>query len=211
MGIASASEERETWRGSVMIVTLDTSSSYNPAPVLQIYKEPISPVPAQPQPDDEASGRNTPPEYIDPIGGMPKLSRTGKMIYVKPVEDLEGGKDLSQLDDDEGLFEEFRTAAVPTSYGIPRRSPGRGGIGARGHQNGNLSHGQSHTVQGFRLHAERGVTFWRFDLEVELGEKQERIGYRINQSASVGFWVPARGESMNVMFHSCNGFSMSIK
>ena len=194
-----------------MIVTLDASSSYKPAPVLQIYKEPISPVPAEPQTKDEGSGANTPPEYIDPIGGMPKLSRTGKMVYVKPVEDLEGGKDASQFDDDEGLFEEFRTAAVPTSYGIPPRSPGLSVIGVRGDQDGSLSHGQSHIVQGIRLHAERGVTFWRFDLEVELGVKQERFGYRINNSASVGFWVPALGQSMNVMFHSCNGFSMSVK
>lgn len=66
-------------------------------------------------------------------------------------------------------------------------------------------------VTGVRLHAERGVTFWRFNLEIELGAQQTRVAYSINSCPAIGFWVPARGHSMNVMFHSCNGFSMSVK
>ncbi len=65
-------------------------------------------------------------------------------------------------------------------------------------------------VRGFRLHQERGLTFWRFNIEVELRERQQRIAYRINRGPSTGFWVPARGESMNIMFYSCNGFSISV-
>lgn len=212
---APSSTEREYWRGSVMIVTLDAESTYKPAPKLRLYPEPMDLLPPPPQRVDGDSGYDLPAEYIDPIAGLPKLSRTGKTIYVKPVEDLDQEVDLSRVEDDTGLYEETRTAAVPTSYGTPDFRPGRGNpqkpvniddspVNARRTM-------RSQEVRGVRLHAERGCTFWRFNLEIELVAHQARIAYRINNSASVGFWVPAKGQTMNVMFHSCNGFSMSVK
>lgn len=201
--------ERETWRGSVMIVTIDADSSYKPAPILRLFPQPMNLLPPPPQQVDGESGEGLPSEYVDPVAGLPKLSRTGNTVYVKPVEDLDEGIDLSLLENDDGLFEETRTAAVPTSYGKgenpppPGRSTLRGKTGPKG--------GLGQEVRGVRLHAERGVTFWRFNLEVELGEQQARIAYSINQAASVGFWVPAKGQTMNIMFHSCNGFSLSVK
>ncbi len=207
--------ERETWRGSVMIVTTDSDSSYNPVPVLHIFHEPMNLLPPPPHGMDNESIQSLPSEYVDPIAGLPKLSRTGKAIYVKPVEDLEHEVDLSRVEDDGGLFEETRTAAVPTSYGQPGNQSSRGLPSSSGDSKARLLGGQprmgSQQVKGIRLHAERGVTFWRFNIEVELGDKQARVAYRINKSASVGFWVPARGESMNVMFHTCNGFSMNVE
>ena len=205
----SASVERETWRGSVMIVTADADSSYDPVPTLRLFPEPMDILPHPSHNKDAEDGQDLPSEYVDPIAGLPKLSRTGKTVYVKPVDDLEHEKDLSRLENDDGLFEETRTAAVPTAYGTPdfRASTSnpkpvrRDGRAAK----------KGHHVRGHRLHAERGVTFWRFNLEVELGPEQTRIAYSINNSPSIGFWVPARGHSMNVMFHSCNGFSMSVK
>lgn len=201
--------ERETWRGSVMIVTVDADSSYETAPILRLFPQSMNLLPPPPQQVDGESGEGLPSEYVDPVAGLPKLSRTGNTVYVKPVEDLEEGIDLSLLENDDGLFEETRTAAVPTSYGKgddlppPGRSTLRGKVGSNG--------GQGQEVRGVRLHAERGVTFWRFNLEVELGEQQARVAYSINQAASVGFWVPAKGQTMNIMFHSCNGFSLSVK
>ena len=209
------SAERETWRGSVMIVTIDAESSYNPVPVLRLYPEPIDLLPPPPQKIDDENGHSLPSEYIDPIAGLPKLSRTGQTIYVKPVEDLEQEVDLSRIEDDGGLFEETRTAVVPTSYGQPTNRPRRDITPSSANSKTRRREREIQTryrqVKGVRLHAERGVTFWRFNLEVELGDHQARIAYRINNSASVGFWVPARGQSMNIMFHSCNGFSMSVK
>ena len=207
--------EREFWRGSVMIVTLDAESTYNPTPTLRVYPEPMDLLPPPPQRVNGDSDYDLLAEYIDPIAGLPKLSRTGKTVYVKPVEDLEQEVDLSRVEDDTGLYEETRTAAVPTSYGTPDFRPGRGNPSKptytherRGDAR-RLNKGQE--VRGVRLHAERGCTFWRFNLEIELVALQARIAYRINNSASVGFWVPAKGQTMNVMFHSCNGFSMSVK
>lgn len=207
--------ERELWRGSVMIVTVDADSSYNPPPVLRLFPEPIDLLPPPPQPADDGSGHSLPSEHFDPIAGLPKLSRTGKTVYVKPVEDLEEQVDLSRVEDDGGLFEDTRTAAVPTSYGQPSTRP-RGdlsspSISTRDGRRERENASRYQKAKGVKLHAERGVTFWRFNLEIELTEWQVRIAYRINNGASVGFWIPARGQTMNVMFHSCNGFSMSIK
>ena len=210
-----SSSERETWRGSVMIVTADADSSYDPAPTLRLFPEAMDLLPPPPQHVGAEDGHELPAEYMDPVAGLPKLSRSGKTVYVKPVDDLEQGVDLSRLEDDDGLFEEFRTAAVPTAYGTPDFHPGRSNgtsqtnpkVGGRGERATN----RGQQVRGVRLHAERGVTFWRFNLEVELSVQQTRVAYSINGSPSVGFWIPGRGQSMNVMFHSCNGFSMSVK
>ena len=204
--------ERESWRGSVMIVTVDGGSDYSIPPTLRLFPEPIELLPPPPQQVDGESGHSLPSEYIDPIAGLPKLSRTGKTIYVKPVEDLEQEVDLSRVETDDGLFEETRTAAVPTSYGKPdpRLSQSQQSDSKKQRLFGKTK-SKSQSVRGVRLHAERGVTFWRFNLEVELSTQQTRIAYSINNSPSVGFWVPAKGQSMNVMFHSCNGFSMSVK
>ena len=143
------------------------------------------------------------------------MSRDGGTVYVKPVEDLEEGVDVSRIEDDDGLYEETRTANVPTLYG--KADEFLGGPFHASNQNHTVPSGYrpqsgiSREARGVRLHAERGVTFWRFSLEVELGQTQARIAYSINQAASIGFWVPARGQTMNIMFHSCNGFSMSVK
>jgi hypothetical protein len=67
-------------------------------------------------------------------------------------------------------------------------------------------------ILGVRLYADtaRDVTFWRFSLEIELSATQQRIAYRINQGPALGFWVPAVGQPMNIMFHSGNGFGPSV-
>ena len=198
-----------------MIVTVDAESQYSPVPSLRLFPEPMDILPPPPQEINDESGHSLPPEYVDPIAGLPKLTRTGGTVYVKPADDLEQEVDLSRIETDDGLFEETRTANVPTSYGMPnlRSAPSaqaqstNSRIQRRDRDGG--GHGQ--TVRGVRLHAERGVTFWRFNLEVELTTQQARIAYSINNASSIGFWVPAKGQSMNVMFHSCNGFSMSVK
>ena len=207
----SAAAMREIWRGSIMIVTTDSDSSYEPAPMLRLFSQPMTLLPPPPAMLD-ASDVQLPPEYVDPIAGFPKLSRTGETVYVKPVDHLEEEKDLSKIETDEGLFEGTRNPAgtiAGGSNGTPRL------------QNPPQKHGQVEAldgeklgmfkeVKGYRLHMENGITFWRFLVEIELGSQQTRIAYRINQGPAVGFWVPAKGKTMNMMFHSCNGFSLSV-
>ncbi|KAI4173702.1 MAG: hypothetical protein LQ348_006501, partial [Seirophora lacunosa] len=206
-------EEREVWRGSIMIVTTDSYSEYSPVPKLEIFPEPMDTLPPPPHQANIESGNDLPAAYIDPIAGLPKLARHGGVVFVRPVEDLDHEKDLSTVEGDDGLFEETRTANVPSSYGRPKSAQGLNGQSPARHtippgRRSQKSGGSQ--VKAVRLHAERGVTFWRFNIEIELTDKQQRIGYRINNGASVGFWVPAQGQTMNMMFHSCNGFSMSV-
>ena len=199
---------REVWRGSVMIVTTDSDSSYEVVPTLRLFSQPMDLLPPPP-----AQVEELPPEYVDPLAGLPIFSRTGQTLYVKPVDHLEEERDVSRLETDEGLFEEKRSSLYPTgdSYGdgaADGRRPSHGN--GRILEDDGEKLGMFQEVQGIRLHAERGVTFWRFNIEVELGERQSRVAYRINRGPAIGFWVPAVGDTMNVMFHTCNGFSLTV-
>jgi len=184
--------DREIWRGSVMVVTQDDHSSYELAPTLRILLPP---------PPAHVNGEELAPEYIDPLAGLPKIGRDGRTLYIRPIDHLEEGKDLSREESDDGLYESQRSPPD----GAGDRKP----TCSKPHYDGEKA-GKYKEVRGFRLHAEQGVTFWRFNLEIELREKQQRIAYRINRGPATPFWVPARGEAMNIMFHSCNGFSHGV-
>lgn len=198
--------DKEYWRGSVMIVTTDADSSYDIAPTLRLFVQPLELLPPPPR---VVSG-DLPPEYVDPIAGHPKLGRKGETLYVRPVDHLDEAKDLSRDETDDGLFEKSRSPPdVPLPEGVTDPPGSFAARRKRAEIDGEKA-GKYKDVRGFRLHQERGYTFWRFNIEVELREKQQRIAYRINRGPSTGFWVPAKGQAMNIMFHSCNGFSMSV-
>jgi hypothetical protein len=189
-------KDREIWRGSVMIVTIDAESSYTKPPTLRLFKQPMDILPPPPQEVDELD-----PAYVDPIEGQHKVSRTGKTLYVKAVDELAEDEDLSRIEDDTGIFSRSRNLSGAN---------GSGTRSTRIHKKDGEKLGKFREIPGVRLYAERGVTFWRFNLEIELGSSQARVAYKINHGPAVGFWVPAKGASMNVMFHSCNGFSFSV-
>ncbi|KAI9886399.1 MAG: hypothetical protein M1823_001788 [Watsoniomyces obsoletus] len=201
--------EREWWRGSIMIVTTDLDSSYNPPPTLRLFSQPMDLLPAPPAPL-EGDHPELPAEVIDPVAGLPKMTRTGGVMYVKPVDHLEPEADLSRIEDDSGLFETTRSPPDPPDH--DDSSPRKASLTHedRLHPVDGEKAGKYQQVQGECLQAERGIKFWRFSIEVELGDKQTRIGYRINRGPAIGFWVPAQGDTMNVMFHSCNGFSLNV-
>ena len=201
---AQSTIEREMWRGSVMIVTEDSDSSYETPPTLRLFAQPMDLLPPPPEHVGGEDGQQLDPQHIDPIAGLTTVSRIGKTLHIRPVDSLREGVDLSQLETDDGLFQE-----TPPNLNEPdqaynnRRMEGRDGD----------QMGKYKDVVGVRLYTDpaRDVTFWRFNLEVELGPRQARIAYRINRGPAIGFWVPASGESFNIMFHSCNGFSLSVK
>ncbi|KIW48674.1 uncharacterized protein PV06_01242 [Exophiala oligosperma] len=194
--------DREVWRGSVLIVTQDSHSSYEEPPTLRLFCQPQKLLPPPPH---EVGENGLRPEYIDPVAGLTKLSRTGRALYVRPIDHLEEGKDLSQLENDDGLFE---SSPSPTDLNGYHNTP----INRRTSDTDGERLGRYSEVKGARLYADpdRDVTFWRFNIEIELMEQQQHIAYRINRGASAGFWVPAQGQTMNIMFHSCNGFSLSV-
>lgn len=73
------------------------------------------------------------------------------------------------------------------------------------------------TVEGLKLYADPFKTFWRFTLRIALGEAETKWQYTIphmhfksevSTSLSRDFVVPSVDQSMRIMFHSCNGFSV---
>ncbi|KAI7975106.1 hypothetical protein EIK77_002129 [Talaromyces pinophilus] len=197
--------EQEVWRGSVMIVTTDSLSSLETPPTLRLFAQPMDLLPPPPRQINDEEGAHLAPEYVDPVAGLVKLGRDGRALYVKPVDHLEEGVDLSSVESEDGLFE---SSPSPIDYGADKK----GVPSNRLHPVNGENSGLYEEIQGFRLYSDpaRDVTFWRFNIEVELGDKQERIAYRINEGPAIGFWVPAKGQSMNIMFHSCNGFSLAV-
>lgn len=193
---SSNGKERAVWRGSVMIVTTDAQSSYSKVPTLRLFKQPMDILPPPPM---EINGDQLDPSYVDPVEGQIKVSRIGETFFVRPVDELAENEDLSRREDGTGLFSLTKSAAHGSSSKTSRI-----------HKKDGEKLGKLRTIPGIRLYAERGVTFWRFNLEIELGPSQTRIAYRINQGPALAFWVPAKEESMNIMFHSCNGFSYSV-
>jgi hypothetical protein len=60
-------------------------------------------------------------------------------------------------------------------------------------------------------------TFWRFSLDVPLSNSDQRVDYQIKlfeqdvRCCNASFYVPGKDESMRILFHSCNGFSLAVK
>ncbi|GKT91876.1 LOW QUALITY PROTEIN: hypothetical protein Ct61P_09726 [Colletotrichum tofieldiae] len=199
----TAVNERTIWRGSVMIVTLDSDSSYEIAPTLRLFVQPIELLPPPPQEilGEQGCLQNT---------WTRSLEFRSWADEERHLEHLDEAKDLSRDETDNGLFEKTRS---PPDYTQPDGSPDLPGSFASRRKRVEIDGekvSKYKDVRGFRLHAERGCTFWRFNIEIELRDNQQRIAYRINRGPAMGFWVPALGESMNIMFHSCNGFSASV-
>ncbi|KAK4229525.1 hypothetical protein QBC38DRAFT_104450 [Podospora fimiseda] len=71
-------------------------------------------------------------------------------------------------------------------------------------------------IQGYCLYSDPRNTFWRFDLEVEMEQSETQWEYSLPELRFASktkpqvnsFFVPAITESMRIMFHSCNGFSV---
>ncbi|CRG92339.1 putative protein YGR266W [Talaromyces islandicus] len=199
--------EQEVWRGSIMIVTTDSLSTLDTPPTLRLFSQPMDLLPPPPREISEEQSSKLAPEYVDPTAGLVKVGRDGRTLYVKPVDHLEEEVDLSQVESEDGLFETSPSPIDDSADGVGKAVPSNR-LGPTDGEKG----GFYEEIKGFRLYSDpaRDVTFWRFNIEVELTNKQERIAYRINEGPATGFWVPAKGQPMNIMFHSCNGFSLNV-
>lgn len=68
------------------------------------------------------------------------------------------------------------------------------------------------SIQGEILIREYGKIFWKFPLHFYLHEQSEiQAEYNINNFAVSGsFYIPSQKQTMNTVFHSCNGFSLGV-
>ncbi|KAL9055458.1 MAG: hypothetical protein Q9162_003556 [Coniocarpon cinnabarinum] len=185
---------KQFWRGSVMIVTEDATSSTEAAPILRLFAQPKDlyqpPLSGRDQVNGEA--RHV---VEDPVAGQTKCGSRGQTLYVKHVSQLTPETDLSMEDGENGLFTSQAGSKSSTAMSV---------------QLDGEQLGRTKEVRGHKLHHERGLTFWRFNIEVELRDQASRIAYRVNGGPTSAFWVPAKDEPMSIMFHSCNGFSLSV-
>ena len=199
--------DKETWRGTIMIVTKDSRSSYDPPPTLRLFSQPMNLLPPPPVEVSSEEGGQLAPEYVDPTAGLVKLGRDGRPLYIKPVDHTEEEVDLSFIENDDGIYEISPSIMDYSSEGAKQPVPAN-----RVHSTDGETVGAYKELAGVRLYADpdRDVTSWRFNIEVDLSSTQQRVAYRLNQGPALGFWVPARGQPMNIMFHTCNGFSTAV-
>lgn len=83
---------------------------------------------------------------------------------------------------------------------------------------GDLGLPEESTVEGVKIYADPNKAFWRFELSVPLEHYEAQWEYKIprfhyyddkKKAASAwNFIVPSSRDSMRMMFHSCNGFSI---
>ncbi|ELR09341.1 hypothetical protein GMDG_03907 [Pseudogymnoascus destructans 20631-21] len=72
------------------------------------------------------------------------------------------------------------------------------------------------SINGELLYSDLRNRFWRFNLALEMEELEAEWAYQIpllrfpsdGKTDHQSFWVPSINESMRIMFHSCNGFSV---
>jgi hypothetical protein len=73
------------------------------------------------------------------------------------------------------------------------------------------------TFEGLKLYSDPDKSFWRFSIRLPLIEAEAKWQYSIpnmrflsdvSKETSREFIVPSATESMRIMFHSCNGFSV---
>ncbi|KAJ4150722.1 hypothetical protein LMH87_011459 [Akanthomyces muscarius] len=89
-------------------------------------------------------------------------------------------------------------------------------VGARGEAVEEAAGGSASQIPGVRLYSDPRNTFWRFDVAVPMEPVEAQYAYEFPglrfsnpEKPQVNhFFVPAAGESMRLMFHSCNGFSV---
>jgi hypothetical protein len=74
-------------------------------------------------------------------------------------------------------------------------------------------------IDGVKLYEDPKSAFWRFDIQVPFLPQESRWDYEIpgakyvdsKKTANPGsksFYIPSKTQSMRIMFHSCNGFSV---
>jgi hypothetical protein len=106
---------------------------------------------------------------------------------------------------DYGGFEQPSLATPALSNGVQRQEATGGG-----------SSSEDVKVEGTKLYSDPANTFWRFDLQVPMQQSELHCEYDIpglsfptgEKRDKQNFFIPAISESMRIMFHSCNGFSV---
>ncbi|KAK4560378.1 hypothetical protein LTR86_005574 [Recurvomyces mirabilis] len=108
---------------------------------------------------------------------------------------------------------------VPDLMTLSRIGPAGSSNGMSNGMSNGYSGSQHRQIQGVKLFEDPRKAFWQFDLEAPFQEQESAWEYSIprmvaakGDSGSLSrpkrFYIPSKHESMRIMFHSCNGFSV---
>lgn len=95
------------------------------------------------------------------------------------------------------------------------RGQGEQGVQTKFTTNNNLMNREIEFC-GLKIYSDELNTFWRFNLEIPMQEYEIECWYNIlnlifpdgKKLDNLHFFIPAISDSMRIMFHSCNGFSV---
>lgn len=233
------------WRGSVLIVTQDSTSDYSSVPVLTISVEELrsnatqstgeerSTVPDAPQQPASQSGAGNGLVTNEAVDSQDKSQSRSETRPQTTAEPTGTGNDIAAV---HGAVESLPKAGVvghgadatdfthndqlPSSQPTTTQSANVA-FKAQPSEDTNyeqtsapeaLEEPEKYTAKAKRYFQEYGVSFWRFDVELPMGAYEKAVSYYINNDDlfTNKFYVPARTQNMNVMFYSCNGFSISV-
>ncbi|KAL8295193.1 hypothetical protein RB597_008540 [Gaeumannomyces tritici] len=184
--------ERGRWLGSVLVVTRGGGATLPEAPTLVL--RPLGPRHAVPH---GAAATHEAAAQPSAAVGLERVPRN------------EAGDEVVEVNiPPEGADKDSKDKAKGTGFpsGGPVADPEAQAAAAKGGER----------VQGYCLYSDPRNTFWRFDLDVPVEEFEARWEYtfpglrfhsRTKPQRSI-FHVAAAAESMRIMFHSCNGFSV---
>lgn len=178
------------WKGSIMIVTDDERSVYEPVPAVRVC------VTGMDEHGNGHAGKSGGEESSTGMGELIKLSSTGKALGIKPESDIERGVDYSTGQG--SLFYKLHQPHPNTAHPNPT------------HPDNEQDPKTKTQVNAIRLHTERNVTFWRFNLSIPQSTSQSVVHYSINNAPALTFYIPGVNENAHIMFHSCNGFSLGV-
>lgn len=191
--------EQGIWYGSILIVTRGTGASHDEGiPILL-----LSTVGAKSAATAGTAHTN---------GGAPQMQNGDIMAG----EETNGHQSHTINGVDYGGFNS--TNGHSLSNGA-NSSNGVNGVAHNGHSAESSTQSLDHTereISGTKLYSDERNTFWRFDVHVPMQDKEIELSYYIpgihyssgKEASRYSFFVPAITDSMRIMFHSCNGFSV---
>ena len=175
------------WIGSVLVVTKGGGKKQLFEPTLLLRRA---------EEAEETHGAVSP---VDVVNG--ELAPAEGVEDADATEGVNGTEGVDGAEDDDGV-DGVDAAAGPAAQDVE-------GIEDTGDAGGT-------EVEGLCLYSDPRNTFWRFDLSVPIEEREGQWAYTLpglrfhsrKKPRTSVFHVPAAAESMRIMFHSCNGFSV---
>jgi len=156
------------------------------------------------------------PQYNQGVGNGPQVRATTETLQVV-CGPLLNYRRMSGEHTDNPIWH-GSVLVVTTPGQVPERLS-LNYLGAAGGMANGHSDSLNRTFQGTRLYEDPRKAFWQFDVEAPFQEQESAWEYSIPRMvASEGskpqlgrprrFFIPSKHESMRIMFHSCNGFSV---